>query len=137
MPRLQKALSPIATSLLLGTLWAGWHYWIFLIPGQFKNDIPFGIFVLSCIADTLCFTWLHNQSGFSILAGMLFHFSYNLTYHIVPVNPVYYSGDTGPYLVMIISELAIGIILNLQFSTKVQSTKRRSKAPLYESRGRL
>ena len=117
MPQLQKKLSPIKTSLLLGVIWAVWHYWLFLIPGQFKNNAPFSIFLMGCIADTLWFTWFYNKSKSSILVGILFHFSYNLTYHIVPINPIYFYGNITPYLIMIICEFTLGIVMNL-FSYK-------------------
>jgi membrane protease YdiL (CAAX protease family) len=115
-PGLQKALSPILTSLVLGLVWALWHYWLFLIPGMFKNDVPFILFLLSCIADTLWFTWFYNRSGGSILPGILYHFAYNLAYHIVPVNPEYFGGNAAPYAIMIVLQLAGGMIVNLRFS---------------------
>lgn len=119
-PGLQKALSPILTSLVLGLVWALWHYWLFLIPGMFKNDVPFILFLLSCIADTLWFTWFYNRSGGSILPGILYHFAYNLTYHIVPVNPEYLGGNAAPYAIMIALQLITGMIVNLCFSKKTQ-----------------
>ncbi|WMM24764.1 CPBP family intramembrane glutamic endopeptidase [Tissierella sp. MB52-C2] len=44
LPIMQKKLSPIMASLLLGIVWAGWHYWLFLVPGQFQNNLPFILF---------------------------------------------------------------------------------------------
>lgn len=127
MPRLQKYLSPILTSLILGVIWAGWHYWLFLIPGIFSNELPFHIFLASCIANTLWYTWFYNKSNHSILTGILFHFSFNMTNRIIPISPEYYEGSYTPYLIMIILEILLGISINLLFKNKTNLYNHASK----------
>jgi membrane protease YdiL (CAAX protease family) len=117
---LQKKFNPIITSVILGVIWAGWHYFFFLIPGSYSNNLPYILFLLSCIADTLWYTWLYNKSNGSVIPGMLFHFAYNLTYHIIPINPDYQNGDTTIYIATIIIEIISGIVVNILYMKNIK-----------------
>lgn len=121
-PRMLKLFSPVATSVIMGMVWAGWHFWYFLIPGQFSNPLPFWLFVVDCISASLWFTWFYMKSGGSILSGMIYHFSYNLFYHIIPVNPEYIGGDTGPYIFMQAICLLTGVLINIKNNSAKKSS---------------
>lgn len=120
--RLISYVSPITLSLLLGTIWAGWHFWIFLLPGRFGMDLPFLIFILSCIADTLWYTSFFILGRGSALTGILFHSSYNISYNFINID----NGSLSTYLVMVVIEFILGIIVCLVASKK----RRRHDHPL-------
>ena len=104
--RLIRHFSPITLSLLLGIVWAGWHFWLFLLPGRFSIDLPFFLFMISCIADTLWYTFFFIMGRGSVLTGVLFHSSYNLSYNFI--NIVH--GSLKTYLLMVIIEFTLGIM---------------------------
>ncbi len=134
-PELQKKFNPITTSIILGIIWSGWHYFYFLIPGAYSNSVPFSIFILSCIADTFWYTWLYNKSNGSVISGILFHISYNLTYHMIPINPIYQNGDITFYTTTIIFEFIGGIIINIidiKNTKKVKIKKIPKKVRLFD-----
>jgi len=68
LPRLQARFGPVVGSILLGTLWAGWHLPLFFIHGWV--NVPVWAFTL---------TWGANLSGFSIFVPMLMHAGFNVS----------------------------------------------------------
>ena len=122
-PRLQKKYSPFLTSLILGIVWAGWHYWLFMISNNFEIKLPFILFGLGCVSETLLYTWFYNKSKGSVLSTILFHSVYNLTYHIIPIRPEYFNGSIYPYVIFILLELILGLFLNLKCNSKTFKDK--------------
>jgi uncharacterized protein len=77
LPRLQARFGGLGASLILGTLWAGWH-----LPNQFISGLEyygygFGAFALYVVAMTVLFTWLANHTRGSVLLAWLFHGAIN------------------------------------------------------------
>jgi len=83
LDRLQRRLSPLSASLVLGTVWAGWHLPLFAVPGTFQyamgaNNARFWIFMASMVPLSVLITWVYNHSRRSTLSAALVHFSGNL-----------------------------------------------------------
>lgn len=114
---LSKHFSILKTAVIVGLIWAGWHYWFYLIPGEFSIEVPVLFFILSCIADSLWITYFYVKNKESVLMGILFHFAYNLSYRIIPIRPSFYFGNGLTYLITVIIELilAVFVILNKWF----------------------
>ncbi len=79
LPRLQRRLNALVSSLVLGALWWLWHLPLVFIPGKFMVSTPllFGVLLVEMVLVTVLFTWIYNNTGGSILAAMLFHTSIN------------------------------------------------------------
>jgi membrane protease YdiL (CAAX protease family) len=73
LPRLLAGRSPLAATLILGALVAGWHAPLFL-TGQY-GQVP--LRVLFIVTTTVLYTLLANGSGGSVLLAMLFHAAWN------------------------------------------------------------
>lgn len=72
LPRLQRALPPIAAAILLGTARAAW-----LLPElRFRTAVgvgePIATFLLTGIALSVVLTWLYNRTDGSIVLCVLF-----------------------------------------------------------------
>ena len=78
LPRLQKRNGPLWGSLVLGLLWAGWHFPLFFTgvwtPPTLANMV---MFTLMITALTVIMTWVFNHTGGSLLIMMLMHASFN------------------------------------------------------------
>lgn len=74
LPRLQLRYGPVLGSVVLGMLWAGWHFPLFLI--HFVN-IPTWAFAIVLIDLSILLTWATNLSSFNILVPMLMHAAFN------------------------------------------------------------
>lgn len=83
LPRLQQKFSPLLASIILGSIWAAFH-WIYdfmhLSANPYMFFIRFGFIVLAIL-----FTWLYNRTkGKSLLPVLLLHASMNATNDYLP-----------------------------------------------------
>jgi membrane protease YdiL (CAAX protease family) len=76
-------------SVLLGTLWAGWHVPLYLLSGQ--GAVRVLVQLLSLVALRALIVWLFSNSGHSLLAAILTHATYNVC---TLAFPSFYT-DTG------------------------------------------
>jgi len=87
LPHLQRRLSPVAATLMLGSLWGVWHLPLFFIPGMSQAGQPVLPFLVSVACNAFFYTWLHNRTGGSILPAILLHVTFNTTSFYVPALP--------------------------------------------------
>jgi CAAX protease family protein len=87
LPHLQGRYTGLTSSLILGTLWAGWHLANGTIPGLQAYWIGFPAFIFFVVAQTILFTWLSNHAGGSVLLAWIFHASINIA------NSLFFIGD--------------------------------------------
>lgn len=88
LPRLQAKYSPFISTIILGFIWAVWHFPQFLVPhektGMFYIT-PVWSFVLTVMAANVIYTWVYNNTKGSILGALLLHTQMNLFFWIFPV----------------------------------------------------
>ena len=81
---LQRRFSALGASLVLGLIWGLWHLPLAFIEGSTQYTIPFPEFVLQTMVLAVVYTWLHNNTGGSVLIAALFHASANISAAVVP-----------------------------------------------------
>jgi membrane protease YdiL (CAAX protease family) len=79
LDRLQLRWGALKSSLILGVIWAIWHFPLFFIKGTYQYDqgpwtVWFWTFMIGIIPLTVVFTWIFNNTNRSTLAIILFHF---------------------------------------------------------------
>jgi len=83
LPRMQHRFGPMRGSLLLGLLWGGWHFFLYLpawiTDGPLVGLVDVAVFVGFTVSVSVIFTWVSNNTGASILLVMLLHGSVNGT----------------------------------------------------------
>lgn len=83
LPRLQGRYNALTSSLILGVLWAIWHYhpmnWELIGP-----VIPWHF--IAVMGVTVIMTWVYNNTNGSLLLAVLFHTASNASDWIVPVG---------------------------------------------------
>jgi uncharacterized protein len=78
LPRLQHRYGPLRGTLLLGLLWACWHFFLYL-PNFFQAAsivdglLSTAIFVVFATSVSFIFTWLLNNTQASLLLAILLH----------------------------------------------------------------
>ena len=87
LPRLQKSLSALHASLVLGMVWGIWHYPGFLIGAGVPLDMPFTVFMCWTVLAAVLMTWVYNNTGGSVLSAILMHSAANATFNYLPVLP--------------------------------------------------
>jgi membrane protease YdiL (CAAX protease family) len=90
LPRLQHRYGPLRGTLLLGLLWACWHFFLYLPTFFQAGDIVDGLvstanFVVFATSASFIFTWLLNNTQASLLLAILLHGSVDGTATYVQV----------------------------------------------------
>jgi membrane protease YdiL (CAAX protease family) len=123
LPRLQQRHGPLRASLILGTLWAGWHFFLY-VPSYFRSGVSVGLinlalFVVSTVAMTFLFTWLANHTRASILLAMLLHGSFDGTgtyyavlaeHHLLPADSAGNAGGLASVVLCVILAVALVVL---------------------------
>jgi uncharacterized protein len=128
LPNLQKSLSALSSSLIIGLAWGIWH-----IPLLFYRPEQFGLhlvdsellFILLYITNTMAlsvvFTWIFNSTKGSLLLCTLFHGSLNTagnTYSIPGnLSPIHYWAGLTTILII------VGVIIILLTNSRTLSKK--------------
>ena len=76
LPELQKRLSPLPATVILGIIWSVWHLPLFFLPGVIQYGTSFWLFALEVIGIALVMSWLYNWTD-SILICVLMHAARN------------------------------------------------------------
>ncbi|TCL09512.1 hypothetical protein BXY66_1561 [Shimia isoporae] len=104
MPRLQARFGALASCLCIGCLWGLWHLPLFMVEGTVQNDwlqdagwiVAIGGYVVFCMAWSVQFGWVFNNTGGSVLVAAVMHGAGNAWFGgYVDV----YRGDFGGVLV--------------------------------------
>lgn len=68
---LQARYTALTASLIIGSLWAVWHWPSMVSIGQTRGLFAWG--TLSTISFRILIVWLYNNTGKSVFAAILFH----------------------------------------------------------------
>jgi membrane protease YdiL (CAAX protease family) len=78
LPRLQHRNGPLWGSVILGVMWALWHFPLFWSGVWTPPTIPnMVMFIVMITALTIMMTWVFNHAKGSVLMTMLMHASFN------------------------------------------------------------
>jgi membrane protease YdiL (CAAX protease family) len=80
LPRMQRRFGPLAGTMVLGPLWALWHFPLFLTEWGGWPDADWTrpvVFTVFCVAFNIVMTWVFNRTGESLPLAMLLHVSVN------------------------------------------------------------
>jgi membrane protease YdiL (CAAX protease family) len=113
LPRLQSRWGPLAGTVVLGVLWAGWHATEYLTPefsrangGLTASGVA--VFLASAVCFSIIITWVFNHTAGSILIAILLHgfinFSQGLTSQLFPAAAY---NEVGPLVAFVVTALVI------------------------------
>jgi membrane protease YdiL (CAAX protease family) len=82
LPRLEAKYGPLIGTLVLGLLWAAWHYPQYLMPEWAAQNGGFNvkavtIFTIAVVPIALLLSWVFNNTRGSLLLAILAHASIN------------------------------------------------------------
>jgi len=103
--RMQARWGALRASILLGVIWAVFHYIPLIEAHRSANWI--GWWSVGTIAMRVIIVWLYNNTGRSVFAAALFHMTINVTWQQFPVSGSYFDpGVSG----IVTSVMALVII---------------------------
>jgi len=121
LPKLLERYSPLISSLILGALWAVWHFPYALSEGSFLSDVPLHWFFINLLAVSIIYTWIFINTNGSLLLALLFHAAGNVTSNLLPTLPPA-AADLLPYYftIAINCAIALGILFLSMRKLEVQ-----------------
>ncbi|MDN3653245.1 type II CAAX endopeptidase family protein [Thalassotalea ponticola] len=99
-PKLQKHVSVLTASLIVGSVWAIWHYPAALIGTGVPQDMSFFTFAIWVLLASIVIGWLYNKTG-SVLIAIIMHSMANITFNYLPLLPEFTNQITTFYIFMI------------------------------------
>ena len=85
LPRLQTKYNALTASLVLGVIWSVWHLPKFFGTGT-SGGRSFFWFTVFCMAASVLYTWMYNNTSGSLLLVTLFHAANNTAGMFLPVS---------------------------------------------------
>jgi membrane protease YdiL (CAAX protease family) len=85
---LQERYGALGGALLLGGVWAVWHF-IPLLSAQ-RSLAWIAWWALGTVALRIIITWLYNNTGRSVFIAIFFHAMFNLTWQLFPIDGSFY-----------------------------------------------
>lgn len=83
LPRIQAKYNALASSLIVGVIWALWHLPLWTIEGQVWEVTPYWTFALGAISSSVLFTFVLNNTNGSLLMATLIHLAMNFGLNMV------------------------------------------------------
>jgi membrane protease YdiL (CAAX protease family) len=85
LPRLSGQYGSFGASLIIGVVWAVWHFPLFFMgaPRMLSGSLP--LYTVLVIAFSVLLTWAYESSGGSVLLAILFHAGINTSMSFVPI----------------------------------------------------
>lgn len=110
LPRLQRRLSALSSSLLIGVVWAFWHAPAHVVIGSAQGEIPFLWSVPSVIGIAIIITWMYNHTQGSLLLVTFLHASVQATNLLLPTLPGA-TGDVAVYQLSVVVTIGLALIV--------------------------
>lgn len=98
---LQERWGALRASLVLGAIWAVWHWLPLLQVGRAWDWIAW--WTLGTVAARVLHTWLYNNTGKSVFGAILFHAMTNVSWQLFPNNGSHYDPRIAGCLVAIVA----------------------------------
>jgi membrane protease YdiL (CAAX protease family) len=85
LDRLQTRWNSLTSSLIVGMGWGLWHLPLFFMVGTSQHELafPFVGFLVGTMANSVLFTWLHNNTSRSIWTAIFFHWIFTYAAQVV------------------------------------------------------
>jgi len=101
----------IVTPLIVGVIWASWHYHFFLLGTM---SVPILLLTIGCITESYGYYWITKKVNGNIIPASVWHFIGNLCIALFAIDPEYNDYSVLPYSLYIIftTIMAVIVIIN-------------------------
>ena len=108
--RLQRSLSPWASAVVVGVMWALWHLPLFILGW---GGVAFPLFLMILVGLSVIIAFAFNASGESMLVAILMHSAFNAANRFVPAFLGNVSTRQNPSegLLIALSFLLVAVVL--------------------------
>jgi membrane protease YdiL (CAAX protease family) len=120
-PAMARWLNWRLTSLLIGAIWGLWHLPLFFMADTPQAHLPFLLFLISTMAESVMFGWLFVNTSASLVPSLVMHTSLNAWFNIIPLMPTA-TGHLRPLALMVGIQTLVAMAVAFQ-SNGVQSRR--------------
>jgi membrane protease YdiL (CAAX protease family) len=117
---LQARYGALGGALLLGGVWAVWHF-IPLLSAQ-RSLAWIAWWALGTVAMRVIITWLYNNTGRSVFIAVVFHAMFNLTWQLFPIEGSFYDPRVTS-LIMAAVALVVVIVSGPETMIRTRNTR--------------
>jgi len=104
MPRLQTRTSPLWTALIIGAIWAPWHFLYWKADGRPVMTVDFWIeMLIGHMLLSVVIVWICNRAKGSILVAGIAHAATNTVQAFVPMGDVF-------FVILVVTILVVVVI---------------------------
>ena len=118
LPRMQSRWGALTASLVLGMLWALWHW-------HPANMSAFGWHLIghffAVLPATVVYTWLYNHTRGSLLVAVVYHMWQDVTDYIVPLGVL--EGDSSGWVIAAIVNWTVAAVLAASWRRRATAKK--------------
>jgi hypothetical protein len=104
--------------LILGVIWACWHFPRFLAAG---NTGSFALLVVKVLADAVIYTWVYNNTKGSLLLTTILHAAANTAGVFLPIANTQSGEHLGAYILAIVFLIVTAIAVTMRTGLKLFS----------------
>lgn len=119
LPRLQARFNALQSSLIIGACWGLWHFPLYLTEGTSQHEwlqdggwfLAVGGYIVFCMAWSIQYTWVFNNTGGSVLLAAVVHGAGNAWYgRYIDVYRGHFGGILTFTAVMVLVSIVIVVI---------------------------
>jgi membrane protease YdiL (CAAX protease family) len=128
---LQDRFGALGGALVLGVVWAVWHFIPLLSVKRSTEWIAWWLF--GTLALRVIITWLYNNTGRSVFIAVIFHAMFNVTWQLFPINGSYYDPRVTSLITAVVAVFIVivwgpGTMVRIPSAEKVDSQESVSSA---------
>jgi uncharacterized protein len=98
---MQARWGALRASLVLGLIWASWHY---IALFQVDRSVAWiAWWTLGTVAARVIIVWLYNNTGKSVFVAALFHMTINLTWQLFPIGGSFYDPRVTSLILVVVA----------------------------------
>jgi len=102
---LQNRWGAVKAGLLLGSIWAAFHYAALLEANRSISWIAW--WSVGTVATRVIMVWLYNNAGKSVVGAALFHMTGNLAWQLFPIRGSYFDPRINGLITAIVAAVVI------------------------------
>jgi len=110
LPHLQRRHSALVSSLIIGLVWAVWHFPNFVIPSDPSPWWHLLALVALMVAVSLLFTWVYNSTGGSLFAVVLLHGAVFTALGLCPSPDAGVAAREDVIFMLLFAVIAVGVV---------------------------
>ena len=102
---LKDRFGALWASILLGAVWAVWHF-VPLLEAH-RSLVFIAWWSIGTMASRVIIVWLFNNTGESVFVAVIYHAIMNLTWQLFPVNGSYYDPRVTGLITVIVAVVVV------------------------------